>query len=148
MRVQVIEDAKVLMPHKEHQNFIETGETIEKGTILEGKEQPINGLRRGEPFTYKLFIAKNGKIIFLNKIKAMNNVEVLLNADGKNIVVGNTNNDKVLKIVSTIAFGYAAFELSKRKKFNSQQKAIAVVTGLGLGYFLGSVAVKYQSKVK
>ena len=65
MRVKVIEDANVLIPNDEHKNFVENGDVIEKNTELVGNKKRITGLRRGKPFTYKLFITKNNQILYL-----------------------------------------------------------------------------------
>lgn len=82
MQVLTIKDSPILKPNKDHKNFVETGEVIAIGTPLEGNERYISGLRRGEAFTYKVFITNDNKIIYLNNIKPMTNVEVSLGVDG------------------------------------------------------------------
>lgn len=155
MKANVIEDAKVLIPNKDHKNFTETEEVIEKGTVLEGKETFINGLRRGQPFTYKLFVTKNGKFIYLNKVECMKNtVEVLMNADGKQEVKINTESPKsddkktlymVVGATMGAAVGLGIIAISKRKYSNYQKAAI-----IGAGIITGacSQAVMYKLCIK
>lgn len=83
MKAKVLQDAKVLVPNKVHQNFTESNDIISKGTIVIGNSKKIKGLRRGEAFSYRVFVLSNGQIIYSNKIKEMNNTEVTLGADGK-----------------------------------------------------------------
>jgi hypothetical protein len=81
MIVTVIEDAKVLIPNKEHMNFTESSEIIPEGTELEGEVKLVKGKRRGEEFNYRLFKTKNNQLIYIKKIKPMNTTEVTLGAD-------------------------------------------------------------------
>ena len=74
-------DAKVLVPNKEHKNFTETNEIIPKGTEITGDYKSIKGLRRGKPFSFRVFITQNGQIIYSNNIENMKSTEVLLGAD-------------------------------------------------------------------
>ena len=64
-----IEDAPILIPNKEHSNFTQSNAVIDKGTLIEGNELFINGKRRGEDFTYKLFRTKDNNLIHLKKIQ-------------------------------------------------------------------------------
>jgi hypothetical protein len=84
MEVFVTDDAKVLVPNKEHKNFTATDVIIPKGNSLEGEELIVNGLRRGQPFQYKLFKTKENQFIYLNKTKPnMANTQVFLGADSQ-----------------------------------------------------------------
>ena len=56
IKAQVIEDAKILIPNTEHKNFTDSGEIIEEGTFVSGQVKNIEGLRRGKPFIYRLFL--------------------------------------------------------------------------------------------
>ena len=55
MQVRVIKDSRYLVANKDHKNFTEGSENVEQGTVLNGEPRAIEGLRRGEPFTYRLF---------------------------------------------------------------------------------------------
>lgn len=81
MKVQLIEDATILIPNKEHKNFTETGSAFKKGSELEGEPVNIMGKRRGEDFTYRLFKTNDNQLIFLNKTDMKNRV-VQLNFEG------------------------------------------------------------------
>jgi len=84
MQVVVIKDAQELVPNKEHKNFTSNGIVIPSGTMLEGKEVTVNGMRRGEPFQYKLFQTENNKYIYLNKTQPnMATTQVYLGADAQ-----------------------------------------------------------------
>jgi len=83
MKVFTIEDAKVLVPNKEHQNFTATDIIIPSGTNLDGEVKIINGKRRGQPFQYKLFYTTDNQFIYLNKTKPMATTQVYLGADAQ-----------------------------------------------------------------
>src|SRR6185369_16871584 len=86
-QVIVEQDAKILIPNGSHQNFTETGQVIPKGSKLVGEYIAINGMRRREPFQYKLFkIANTNKYIYQKFIKPLENMEkteVTLGADSE-----------------------------------------------------------------
>lgn len=84
MEVIVEIDAKILVPNKEHKNFTATDLVIPQGTTLEGEKVLVNGMRRGEPFQYKLFKTNDNRYIYLNKIKpSMATTQVYLSADAQ-----------------------------------------------------------------
>lgn len=84
MEVLVTEDAKVLVPNKEHRNFTANGIVIPSGTVLKGEEKIVNGLRRGEPFQYKLFKTEDNQYIYIKKTKPnMATTQVYLGADAQ-----------------------------------------------------------------
>jgi hypothetical protein len=83
MQVFTSEDAKVLVPNKEHQNFTATDVIVPQGTTLDGEVKIINGKRRGQPFQYKLFYTKDNQFIYLNKTKPMATTQVYLSADAQ-----------------------------------------------------------------
>lgn len=78
---KVIEDADILVSNPDHKNFTETGAKIPKGSIIFGKFVNVQGLRRGKPFEYRLFVTTDNKIIYLNKVEIMRTTEVTLGAD-------------------------------------------------------------------
>lgn len=84
MQIIVIEDAKVLVPNKEHKNFTATDLIIPSGTELEGDKILVDGMRRGEPFQYKLFKTNDNRYIYLNKTQPnMATTQVYLGADAQ-----------------------------------------------------------------
>ena len=82
MKYITVEEAKVLIPNKEHRNFTDTGNVIEAESIIEGNPIEIKGLRKGEPFTYKMFKTKNGQLIYIKTVKPMDTTEVRLGFEG------------------------------------------------------------------
>jgi len=149
MKVEVIQDAPVLMPNKDHQNFTTTEEVIKAGVILEGEEKRIAGLRRGQPFTYRLFLTNDKQFIYINKTKPMTTTEVTLGADAKvspTIVdIPATKKAITPTILIAVATGLAAgYGWSKHKSLD-KKKTILFTLGAGVvGYFAG----KYIEKRK
>ena len=81
MKAITLADAEVLIPNNDHKNFTFSGQIIKEGTNINGEEVYINGLRRGEPWVYRLFKTDNNQLIYLNKVKTMPTTEVKLGAD-------------------------------------------------------------------
>ena len=61
MLVEIIEDAPILLPNKEHKNFTKSESILPKGTLVEGDFKNVSGLRRGNPFNYRVFTTKEGE---------------------------------------------------------------------------------------
>mgnify|MGYP003644197563 CR=1 FL=1 len=135
--VIVKEDAKVLVPNKEHKNFTETKEFLPKGTEIKGRFASIKGLRRGEPFSYRVFIAENGQIIYSDKIKTMKETEVYLGADSTNTpteVTMSPNLFSTSRMVGALAGGVGAYMYCKKKGFPKSKIMKYSLIGSGLGY--------------
>lgn len=144
MKCEVIEDAIVKLPNKEHKNFTDSKEVIAKGTIIDGNPFLVKGKRGKEDFNYKLFRTKEGQLIFINKVKPMENVEVTLNADGAATVVKMPNEQKMtLIIASTTAAGaLGGFMFARKKKYETKKQLLAVAVGGVLGYIAGRLIEK------
>jgi hypothetical protein len=82
MLVEIIEDAPILLPNKEHKNFTKSESILPKGTLVEGDFKNVSGLRRGNPFNYRVFTTKEGDIIYSKYVKPMA-VEVTMGADSQ-----------------------------------------------------------------
>lgn len=138
MRVFTTKDAAVLIPNEEHKNFTENGEIIPRGTYLKGVSRNIDGLRRGKPFVYKLFITEDEKIIYLNTIKPMETTEVTLGADSSqtatrvNFVPAETFNK--FRTTGIVVGGLAGFAFAKYKKHDMKKVAMYIAVGAVLGY--------------
>jgi hypothetical protein len=145
MKVVTIEDATILIPNLEHKNFTATDLQIPKGTQIEGSVKYINGLRKGQPFQYRLFYTNNDKIIYTNKIKPikMETTEVKLGADATVVNVPKQTMDRNLLYGAVIgviaAYGYASY-----KNQNPAQKLLYV----GFGGMLGMLAGKLVTRSK
>lgn len=153
MEVEVIQDAFVLIPNKEHENFTETERKIVAGRKLFGEPRYIKGKRRGEPFTYKLFLTDNKEFIHLNKIKPMKTTEVLLGADAKQTptVVDMAKPNKMFNKTNVagalIGAGVGYYYSSKVKKLE-KKKVIMWTIGAGiLGYVAGVMIEKRRAVV-
>lgn len=138
MKATVIEDAKVLTPNKEHKNFTETDELIPTGTEIEGEQKLIEGLRRGEPFTYRVFVTNDNKVLYLNKIEPVMATEVTLGADSSRtpttVNLRPAQAFTKLKTFGLVAGGVIGFAYAKKKSMDKRK--LIITTGLGavLGY--------------
>jgi len=147
MIASTLVDAEVLTPNRDHKNFTVTGEVIPEGTQIEGKEVYISGLRRGQPFIYRLFKTNEGKLIYLNKTQPIQTTEVKLGADSaqtKTIInMKPAETYSRLKTTALVAGASAGFVYSKFYKKEDMKKnliwaAIGAVVGYGAGYLLDS----------
>ncbi len=146
MKATVIEDAPVLIPNNGHKNFTRSDEVIKQGTAVQGTIKVIRGVRRGEPFDYKLFHVQGtsptekGKLIYLKKIKPMNATEVKLGADSSKsattISLPSVSNLGWRPVVCTLAGGGLAYWYAK--KHGKHKHAFAIVGGV-----VGFIAGKY-----
>jgi hypothetical protein len=158
MEVQVIENAQILIPNKEHENFTESSKVIKKGTILLGDEILIKGKRRGEGFTYKLFKTNNNQLIYLKKIKPMQVTEVTLSASGdaatSNVttptVISVPSGKKLLTknvIIGTILGAGVGYGFSKYKKLDKKTTMMYSVVGAIVGFGISKYVEKRKSIV-
>ena len=135
----IIEDAQVLVPNKEHKNFTQTRETLPKGREIVGTFKSIKGKRRGEDFTYRVFITDNGEIIYSNKIKEqMKPTEVYLGADSAqtpttvDLVPAETF--KTSRLLGLAAGGVGSYLYSKKKNYDKRKCTKIALLGAALGY--------------
>ena len=148
MKAVTIEDAVVLIPNPEHKNFTATDIKIPKGTEIDGDIKLVNGLRKGEPFQYRLFYTSNNQIIYTNKIKPtkMETTEVKLGADGANANAKIINIPAQLKDRNALigaALGAAAgFGYANYKKEDYKKKLMYTLIGAGLGFVAGKMVSK------
>ena len=146
----VSEDADILISNPDHRNFTETGSKIPRGTIIFGKFANIQGLRRGKPFVYRLFITNDNKIIYLNKIQQMKTTEVTLGADNSqtatvvDIESGKKNFTKFTIGGALLGASAAWYYAKKMKNMESKKVNMFLLGGAVLGFFAG----KYVEKRK
>ena len=135
-KVTVIKDCKILKANKQHKNFTETKEILKKGTVLSGRNVKIDGKRRGENFTYRIFITDDEKIIYQNCVEPMKTTEVMLGADSQQTptVVDLTKAERFskYKTAGLLIGGAAGFAYSKMYKKHPWKK-VAMITALGAG---------------
>jgi len=135
---EVIEDAPVLIPNKEHNNFTATDETLPKGSIIFGEFKTIRGKRRGEPFDYKLFITNNNEIIYQKKINPMGTTQVYLSADSQQTptvvdVSSKKSNFTMMTIAGAVVGGMVGNYYARTQGGN---RNVMLVGGALLGFFI------------
>lgn len=136
-------DTKVLVPNKEHKNFTSTEETIPEGTYLYGEEKRVKGLRRGQPFVYRLFFTDENEIIYLDdvdKVEAMSNADSQVMPRNVDLATGNTTislNDK--KLLFLLAGGTIGYFVGKKISSNNTRN---IVVGSLAGFLIGKMLDK------
>ena len=153
MKVVTCSDVPVLIPNEQHKNFTTTDVIIPKGTTLTGEFKAIKGLRKSEPFTYRLFYTNKDQIIYTKNIKpvTMERTEVTLSAEGaganqpKGAIINIPKNyfDKNA-MYGAILGAAAGFGFAHYKKKSVKQKLLFTC----LGAVAGIVAVKVVVKAK
>lgn len=137
MEVIVQKDAKYLIPNGEHKNFTESNDWVGEGVLLRGNYADIDGLRRGEPFTYKLFVTEDKQILYRNNVQPME-TEVTLGADSQrsetivNLIPAETFNK--VKTTGIVLGAIAGFGYSKYKKHDIKTMAMYIFGGAIIGY--------------
>ena len=137
--VIVDEGANVLIPNMEHKNFTFSDERIEGGTLVKGQLKQVNGLRRGQPFVYRLFLTDNNKLIFQKNLKNMAQAtEVTLGADAQtsptSVNLTPAEHFNKMKLTGVIIGGIAGFAYAKYKKHDLKKMAMYIGVGAALGY--------------
>lgn len=151
MKVITCSDIPVLIPNEQHKNFTESDVIIPKGTTLTGEFKKITGLRRSEPFTYRLFYTNKDQIIYTKNIKpvTMEKTEVTLSAEGpaqphSAIINIPKNYFDRNAMYGAIVGAAAGFGFAHYKKKSVKQKLLFTC----LGAVAGIVAVKVIVKTK
>lgn len=149
----VLEDAKTLTENVEHKNFTETNEIIPKGTTVDGRYLQVEGLRRGEPFIYKIFITKEGKILYQKKLEPMAVTEVTLGADGDvtptiiNEVTPKKNFTTYTTGGALAGAGLGWYFSKKMRGMETNKVLLYTLGGAVAGFFLGRAMEKRQIKI-
>ena len=154
MIVDTIAPAPILLFNKEHRNFTESDTYIDANTPIEGEPKLIEGKRKGQPFTYRLFITNDKQIIFLNKTnyKNMNTTEVQLGADAS--TTKSSTAPSPIKNVC-ILNPMVVCETDKLSATNARKGSMAtlkdasiIITIPAPIHSAGSIAAKYPEFVK
>jgi hypothetical protein len=138
MKVVTTQDAPILIPNEDHKNFTMNGVVIPRGVELEGNTKEVQGLRRGKPFTYRLFVTNNKQIIYSNNVKPMDTTEVTLGADAAqtptmvNLVPAESFNK--LRTTGLVVGAIAGFAWAKYKKHDMKKVAMYIAIGAAVGY--------------
>lgn len=130
----IIQDTKYLIPNKEHQNFTESGIDARLGSIVTGDFKNINGLRKGKPFEYRLFITKDGKILYANCVRAENvPSEILQGADNSQsatmVDLKPAENFKYFAHLIALGGGIAGYYYGKKQNATGSNLIKYIVVG-------------------
>jgi len=148
MKAVIKEDAKCLVPNKDHKNFTESKEIIEKGEPIKGNFKNIQGLRRGKPFTYKLFVTDKNQIIYQKFVEPMETTEVTLGADSQvsatQVNMRPAEAFSKVKLAGVVVGGAAGYFYARRKKASTKKLAMFIALGALAGYGAGYVIDKQR----
>jgi hypothetical protein len=144
MKYEIIEDAPILIPNKEHRNFTHSKDVFPKGAIIDGEMILIKGLRKGVEFQYRILRTNEGQLIYINKTKPMENVEVTLSANGGATVLKMPNETNMTIIIAsaTAVGALGGFMFARKKKYETKKQILAVAIGGVLGYIAGRIIEK------
>lgn len=137
----VLEDTKFLIPNKQHKNFTCSDEVVRKGSNVKGEFKQVSGLRRGEPFVYRLFGTEGGKFLYADKVQnPMAVTEVSLGVDGnvsaQKSIVSSPKSKALLVMLGGAIAGFAYGKYKKAGKADLvKYSAVGAVGAYGI-YFL------------
>ena len=137
METIILQNTNYLTPNKDHKNFTDSVESANVGDKLEGEFKNISGLRKGEPFVYRLFVTKNGKILYANTVEAVipPPIEVLSNASADDLKpvevmeIPNDGNIKSVGLILAIAGGIIGYFYGKKQ--NATQNTLLQYIAVG-----------------
>lgn len=153
IQVKVIKDASILVPNVEHKNFTDTGKVIPSQTVITGSPKVIKGLRRGEPFDYKVFVTEKGEIIYLKNIENIPMTEVYLGADAKQsatvVSTPNESNLGIRPIAGALIGAASGYFYAKKNNKNVTTYALVLgIAGFAVGKYLQGLGKVVVSKAK
>jgi hypothetical protein len=147
IQVVTIDTAPILIPNLEHKNFTEGSFVIPKGVKLSGDFKVINGLRRGKPFDYRVFVTDKEEIIYTKYIKPMENTEVTLGADAqvqatKVDIIPAENSRTMKNVIGSATGGVLGYAIAKKQGLSSTKTLLYA----GVGAIAGFLIVKQLTK--
>jgi len=141
MRAKIIDNATILLPNPDHENFTESDNFIPIGKEIQGEYKYIKGKRRGEPFVFRLFQTSTGNLIYQNKIQPM--TEVNIGADKSvstskiELPKGPLYNDA--HIIGAILGTISGYLIAKKTKKPQKQVYFYAIGGGAAGYVAGKL---------
>lgn len=137
----LIEDAPILTPNVSHQNFTETADYLEAGTEVNGDWKEINGLRRGKPFTYKVFITDNDEVIYSKYVKPMMTREITMGADSqvsatKIEMAGSERKTNIIRAVSSATGAVIGYAYAKKRGLSKNRTLLFAGVGALAGFII------------
>ena len=140
--VIVVEDTAILLPNNEHRNFTETDKMISKGTILKGDFKNIEGLRRGKPFTYRIFQDKDGIIMYA---KNLHEKKENMNGNDSTITLPSEKKLSTNYALYSVVAGVLGFAIAKKMgKSGKTAFIVASISAVG-GYMIAKQVNKSQA---
>lgn len=145
--VIVLEQTPILIPNPDHKNFTETDKLIPKGTTMQGEFKRIEGLRKGKPFIYRLFIDKDGLIVYEKNVK-MNTTSSLEGT--QTVTLPSTKKISTTHAIVSVLAGVIGYAVAK--KMGKSGKTAFIVAGISAvgGYMVANQitnkSIIYQSK--
>lgn len=150
----VTENAKILIPNKEHKNFTESKTIIPMGSTINGELVEVKGMRKGEPFIYKLFKIKDlNSYLYQNQIKpnTMEKTEVTLGADAQvtptKVSVPSNKDSNMAQVIGAVLGTGAGFAFAKYRKVEGNAKYVYMGIGALAGFFVARMVFKRKSLV-
>lgn len=142
-----IETAPILMPNMEHKNFTESSYDIPKGTTIKGNYSVINGLRRGKPFDYKVFITQKDQIIYSKFVKPMATTEVMLGADAqvqatKVQMIAAERNTTIKVVIGSATGGIIGYAIAKKQGLTDAKTILFASVGALAGFLIAKQLTK------
>jgi hypothetical protein len=147
-----IETAPILIPNKEHKNFTESTFEIPKGKTISGDFKVINGLRRGKPFDYRVFITDKQQIIYSKYVKPMGTTEVTLGADAqvsptKVEMIPAEKSRTIKNVIGGATGGIIGYAIAKKQGVSNTKTIIYASIGALAGYLIAKQYTKKQGIV-
>lgn len=144
IQAQITQDTNFLIPNKDHKNFTCSADAAQKGMKVTGEFKNVSGLRKGQPFIYRLFRTSDGKFLYSNKVEAIMPVtEVSLSADGKPAYTKpetNVKSSKTTAMVVMLGGALAGFLYGKNKNASKgnliKYLAVGAVGAYGIYYLI------------
>jgi hypothetical protein len=143
-----IENAPILIPNLEHKNFTESRFEIPNGKKITGQFKIINGLRRGKPFDYRVFVTNKNEIIYSKYVKPMGTTEVTLGADAqvsatKIEMIPSERSTTIKNVIGSATGGILGYAIAKKQGVNMTKTVIYASIGALAGYM---IAKQYTKK--
>lgn len=147
MRTFTIDTAPILIPNKEHKNFTESTFEIPKGKSINGEFKVINGLRRGKPFDYRVFVTDRNEIIYAKHVKQMANTEVTLGADAqvqatKVEMIPSERSSTIKNVIGSATGGILGYAIAKKQGVSTTKTIIYASVGAIAGYLIAKQFTK------
>lgn len=147
LNAQTIDTAPILIPNSEHKNFTESSYEIPKGKNITGDFKIINGLRRGQPFDYRVFITDKQEIIYSKYVKPMAQTEVTLGADAqvqatKVEMIPAERQSTIKNVIGGATGGIIGYAIAKKQGVSNTKTILYASIGALAGFLIAKQFTK------